>query len=40
MTVQHEIIHFCLAKIEESDSMDEDQEEKLIFRMAWAEETL
>ena len=25
MTVQHEIIHFCLAKIEESDDMDEIQ---------------
>ena len=40
MTVQHEIIHFCLAKLDESDDMDEEQEEKLIFHMAWAEEIL
>jgi len=40
MTVQHELIHFCLAKIDETDNMDEVQEEKLIFHMAWAEEIL
>jgi hypothetical protein len=40
MTVQHEIIHFCLAKLNESDEMDEVQEESLIFHMAWAEEIL
>jgi hypothetical protein len=40
MTVQHEVIHFCLTKLDESDAMDEIQEEKLIFHMAWAEEIL
>jgi hypothetical protein len=40
MTIQHEIIHFCLAKNGETDDMDEVQEEKLIFHMAWAEEIL
>ena len=37
-TIQHELIH---AAIEHCDiEMDEDQEEKLIFFMAWAEEFL
>lgn len=35
-TIQHELIHFCLEKNGESDDMDEEQEEKLIFHMAWA----
>ena len=36
MTIQHELIHFVLEKSGESDDMDEEQEEKLIFQMAWA----
>ncbi len=37
-TIQHELIH---AAIEECNvEMDEDQEEKLIFFMAWADECL
>jgi hypothetical protein len=37
-TVQHELIHVA---IEECDiEMDEDQEEKLIFFMAWTDEFL
>ena len=39
-TIQHEVIHFCISKLKEADDMDEDQEEKLIFLMAWAEEAL
>ena len=36
-TIQHEVIHFCVSKLDEADDIDEDQEEKLIFFMAWAE---
>jgi len=36
-TIQHELIHFALEKMDESDDMDEEQEEKLIFHMAWAD---
>ncbi len=32
-TIQHESIHFCL---KDDDSMDEEQEEEIIYRMAWA----
>ena len=39
-TIQHELLHFCFSKLEVSDDMDEEQEEKLIFRIAWAEEIL
>ena len=39
-TIQHEILHFCLDKFGEVDGMDDEQEEKLIFHMAWAEEIL
>jgi hypothetical protein len=39
MTIQHEILHFCLDKFG-VDEMDDEQEEKLIFHMAWAEEIL
>ena len=35
-TIQHEIIHYILEKNGESDDMDEEQEEKLIFHVAWA----
>lgn len=39
-TIQHEVIHFILDKNEESDDMDEEQEEKLIFSMAWADHNI
>ena len=39
-TIQHELLHFCISKLEEADDMDEEQEEKLIFHIAWAEEIL
>ena len=36
-TLQHEVIHHCLRYL---DNIDEDQEELLIFNMAWAEYSL
>jgi hypothetical protein len=35
-TIQHEVIHFCIDDMGENSTMDEDQEEKLIFNMQWA----
>jgi hypothetical protein len=32
-TLQHETIHFCL---KEDEDIDEEQEEEIIYRMAWA----
>ena len=32
-TIVHESIHFCLR---EDESLDEEQEEEIIFRMSWA----
>tara|TARA_B100000029_G_scaffold26631_1_gene26227 strand:- start:360 stop:590 length:231 start_codon:yes stop_codon:yes gene_type:complete len=37
-TIQHEFVHKCIADFEET--LDEDQEEKLIYQMAWAEDSL
>lgn len=37
-TIQHELIHHCIAKCDED--MDEDQEEKTIYFMSWADEFL
>jgi|TARA_R110000824_G_scaffold12395_3_gene54351 uncharacterized protein YjaZ len=39
-TITHEVIHFCLDHYEMVDPIDEDQEERLIFQMAWAMESL
>ena len=39
-TMNHEIIHYCLDKAGESENMDEDMEERLIFCIQWADETL
>lgn len=39
-TMTHEVIHFCLSKLDISDELDEEQEEKLIFMMAWAADAL
>ena len=36
-TINHEVFHHCFEINGESDSMDEDQEEKVIFNMQWAE---
>ena len=39
-TINHEVFHYCFDKAEESDNMDEDQEERLIFNIQWAELSL
>ena len=39
-TMNHEIIHYCIDKAGESDGMDEDMEERLIFCFQWAEFSL
>ena len=36
-TIDHEVYHHCFTVLEESDDMDEDQEERLIFNLQWAE---
>jgi len=36
----HEVVHFCLSKLGLNDDMDEEQEEKLIYFTAWAEDAL
>tara|TARA_R100000808_G_scaffold9592_2_gene26202 strand:- start:5002 stop:5241 length:240 start_codon:yes stop_codon:yes gene_type:complete len=37
-TIQHEFVHKCIADFDET--LDDDQEEKLIYQMAWAEDSL
>ena len=37
-TIQHELIHHAIAKCKVN--IDEDQEEKVIFAIAWADEYL
>ena len=37
-TISHEIIHYALDKSEET--LDEEQEEKIIYKLQWAEEWL
>jgi hypothetical protein len=39
-TVNHETFHYCFDKAEETDNMDEEMEERLIFCMQWAEESI
>jgi len=39
-TISHEIFHFCFDKAGEAERMDEEQEEKLIFQLQWAEHSL
>ena len=36
----HEVFHYCLDENNENESMDEEMEERLIFCMQWAEESL
>jgi|TARA_R100000458_G_C8231505_1_gene213051 hypothetical protein len=36
-TINHETYHHCFAEAGEADEMDEDQEERLIFCLQWAE---
>ena len=39
-TISHEVFHHCFEEAKEADSMDEEQEEKLIFNLQWAEHSL
>ena len=39
-TINHELIHSCIDKAGESESMDEDMEERLIFCVQWADFSL
>ena len=39
-TLAHEVFHHCFEEAKEADSMDEEQEEKLIFNLQWAEHSL
>ena len=39
-TIEHEVLHYCFDVNEENENMDEDMEERLIFCLQWAEETL
>ena len=36
-TIQHETIHFC---IKDEDDIDEEMEEEIIYKVAWAEQYL
>ena len=36
-TINHEVYHHCLEENGESDKMDEEQEEKTIFFLQWAD---
>jgi len=39
-TIDHEMFHACFEKADETDNMDEEMEERLIFCMQWAPESL
>jgi len=39
-TINHETFHHCFAEAGEAEDMDEDQEERLIFCMQWADLSL
>lgn len=36
-TINHEVYHHCFAELGEAENMDEDQEEAMIFNLAWGE---
>ena len=36
-TIAHEAIHHCFTILDETDNMDEEMEESLIFNMQWAD---
>ena len=36
-TIDHEVYHHCFNILEETEDMDEEQEERLIFNLQWAE---
>ena len=39
-TINHEVYHHCFSAADEVDNMDEDMEERLIFCIQWAEESI
>jgi|TARA_R110000824_G_scaffold26662_1_gene91379 hypothetical protein len=39
-TITHEVVHHCLAKLNISDDIDEEQEENMIFFLAWADDSI
>ncbi|MEC7863697.1 MAG: hypothetical protein VYB55_01380 [Bacteroidota bacterium] len=39
-TIDHEVFHACFDKADEAENMDEEMEERLIFCLQWAPETL
>ena len=39
-TIDHEVYHACFEKADETDNMDETMEERLIYCLQWADETL
>ena len=39
-TITHEVVHYCLDKNHENESMDEDMEERIIFCLQWSDESL
>jgi hypothetical protein len=39
-TINHETFHHCFVEADEVDDMDEDQEERMIYCIQWAEFSL
>ena len=39
-TINHETFHHCFVEADEIDDMDEDQEERMIYCIQWAEFSL
>ena len=39
-TIDHEVFHACFEKADETEKMDEEMEERMIFCMQWAPEIL
>ena len=39
-TINHETFHHCFTVIDESDNMDEEMEESVIFNLQWADWSL
>jgi len=36
-TITHEVIHHCFTILDETDNMDEEMEEALIFNIQWSD---
>lgn len=39
-TINHEVYHHCFSEAGETERMDEDMEERLIYCIQWAEESI